>query len=473
MPQASLTRSRAPEIIRILESAVMLESPAVGTLDEAYAWLAQRQQANTFSVEPIDFAEMRRWSFGPDTGDLVHDSGGFFQIRGVRAVRDEPDGEAWSQPIIDQPEVGILGILTKEIDGVLCLLMQAKMEPGNVNTIQLSPTVQATRSNYLRRHGGAATRYLEYFQDEDRGRVLADVLQSEHGTRFYRKRNRNIIVEIDDTPHLTEDYRWMTLGQVYAMFSDNNLVNMDTRSVLSCLPLSGPARDNPADPFAAATLRSLQACRDLADVQRWLNHCKAGATLNASLIPLGAAQGWYRGPREIVHESGRHFKVIAAAIRASSREVSSWTQPLIAPCGQGVIAFLASRASGVLEVLVHARQEIGLRDGIELGPTVQCNPVSGKPRPYLDVIEAAALGDFHYDVVQSEEGGRFYHGENRYAIVEVDDDFRRDKPRPGYRWVTLGQLAELLPHSGYLSVEARSLIACAQASLRLGVGRPA
>jgi dTDP-4-dehydro-6-deoxy-alpha-D-glucopyranose 2,3-dehydratase len=471
MPNAlPSTRSRSLEITRLLESAVTMQSPTIGTLGEAYEWMAERQRANTFSVEPVEFAELDHWSFAPDTGDLIHDSGGFFQIRGVRAARDEPDGEAWSQPIIDQPEVGILGIVTKEIDGVLCLLMQAKMEPGNVNTIQLSPTVQATRSNYLRRHGGAPTRYLEYFREETRCRVLADVLQSEHGTRFYRKRNRNIIVEIDDTPELTEEYRWLTLGQVYAMLLDDNVVNMDTRSVLSCLPLSGPATDEPADPFAAATLLSLNARHDLADVQRWLNHCKASATLTASLIPLREAQGWQRGPREIVHENGRHFKVIAAAIRATSREVSSWTQPLIAPCGQGVIGFLASRASGVLEVLVHARQEIGLRDEIEMGPTVQCNPVSGKRRPYLDVIETASPSDFRYDVVQSEEGGRFYHGENRYAIVEVDDDFRRAQPLPGYRWVTLGQLAELLPHSGYLSVEARSLIACAQTLLRLGRG---
>jgi dTDP-4-dehydro-6-deoxy-alpha-D-glucopyranose 2,3-dehydratase len=461
------TRPRKQELTRLLESAVTMQSPAIGTLDEAYEWIAERQQANTFSVEPIEFAELDRWSFAPDTGDLVHDSGGFFQIRAVRAVRDEPNGEAWSQPIIDQPEVGFLGIVTKEIDGVLCLLMQAKMEPGNVNTIQLSPTVQATRSNYLRRHGGAPTRYLEYFQEETRCRALADVLQSEHGTRFYRKRNRNVIVEIDETPELAEEYRWLTLGQVYAMFRDDNLVNMDTRSVLSCLPLSGEADELPA-PFAAATLASLNARHDLADVQRWLNHCKASATLTASLIPLREAHGWHRGPREIVHENGRHFKVIAAAIHASSREVSSWTQPLIAPCGQGVIAFLSSRMSGVLEVLVHARQEIGLRDGIELGPTVQCNPVSGRRRPYLDVIESAPPADFRYDVVLSEEGGRFYHGENRYAIVEVDDDFRRAQPLPGYRWVTLGQLAELLPHSGYLSVEARSLIACAQTFLGPG-----
>ncbi|CAM5359048.1 GDP-mannose 4,6-dehydratase [Streptomyces cyaneofuscatus] len=92
-------------------------------------------------------------------------------------------GPAWHQPIIVQPEVGILGILVKEFDGVPHFLMQAKMEPGNSNLLQISPTVQATRSNYTKAHKGADVRYLEYFRGPRQGRVLADVLQSEHQAR--------------------------------------------------------------------------------------------------------------------------------------------------------------------------------------------------------------------------------------------------------------------------------------------------
>ena len=52
---------------------------------------------------------------------------------------------SWDQPIIDQPEIGFLGILCKEIKGSLHFLLQAKIEPGNKNFVQLSPTLQATR----------------------------------------------------------------------------------------------------------------------------------------------------------------------------------------------------------------------------------------------------------------------------------------------------------------------------------------
>ena len=36
-------------------------------------------------------------------------------------------------------------------------------KPGNINNIQLSPTVQATKSNYLRAHGGKKTKFIDYF----------------------------------------------------------------------------------------------------------------------------------------------------------------------------------------------------------------------------------------------------------------------------------------------------------------------
>jgi oxidase EvaA len=144
-------------------------------------WWSERARSNRFNVTPIAFDDLGSWHFDPDTGNLAHASGKFFTIEGLH-VRSSygPVGE-WSQPVINQPEIGILGIIVKNVDGVPHCLMQAKMEPGNVNTLQLSPTVQATRSNYTRVHQGGSTRYLEYFAGPVRGRVLVDVLQSEQG----------------------------------------------------------------------------------------------------------------------------------------------------------------------------------------------------------------------------------------------------------------------------------------------------
>ncbi|WP_442816039.1 NDP-hexose 2,3-dehydratase family protein [Streptomyces sp. NBC_01205] len=205
-------------------------------MPEIHQWLRERARVNEFTTTPVPFAELDGWSFAADTGDLVHRSGGFFRIRGLHVTRASGPVTQWSQPIIDQPEIGVLGMLAKKIDGVLCLLVQAKIEPGNINMLQLSPTVQATRSNFLRLHGGATTRYLEYFTEPGRGRVLADVLHSEQGGSFYRKRNRNIIVETDEDVPVHDDYRSLSVGQIQALLREDNMVNMDARTVLSCLP---------------------------------------------------------------------------------------------------------------------------------------------------------------------------------------------------------------------------------------------
>ena len=156
-------------------------------------WLADRARAIRCSVTRVPFAELDAWSFDPDTGNIVHDSGRFFTVAGIRV--DDDHGLRASQPILNQPEIGILGLLTREFDGIRRYLVQAKMEPGNINTLQLAPTVQATRSNYMRVHGGRKTRFLEHFRGAGRGRPVVDVLQSEQGSWFLRKRNRNMVVE--------------------------------------------------------------------------------------------------------------------------------------------------------------------------------------------------------------------------------------------------------------------------------------
>jgi len=166
--------------------------------EEIEQWLISINQEQYFNVTQIPLSEMDKWFIDKGTGDLKHDSGGFFSIRGLNVETNYGNVPTWSQPIIHQPEIGILGIITKKINGILYFLLQAKAEPGNINTYQLSPSVQATRSNYLQLHGGKPTLYLEYFIDHTKSEVLIDQLQSEQGARFYHKRNRNIIIRIPD-----------------------------------------------------------------------------------------------------------------------------------------------------------------------------------------------------------------------------------------------------------------------------------
>jgi oxidase EvaA len=56
-----------------------------------------------------------------------------------------------------------LGIIRKKFNNEYKYLLQAKLEPGNINNLQLSPTVQATESNYRRVHGGKKTPFSNIF----------------------------------------------------------------------------------------------------------------------------------------------------------------------------------------------------------------------------------------------------------------------------------------------------------------------
>ena len=61
------------------------------------------------------------------------------------------------------------------------------------------------------------------------------------------------------------------------------------------------------------------------------------------------------------------------------------------------------------------------------------------------------------DTLQSEEGGRFYHEQNRNMIVEADEDFPLELPSR-YTWMTLRQIYNFLRFNNYLNIQARSLI---------------
>ncbi|WP_251094271.1 NDP-hexose 2,3-dehydratase family protein [Streptomyces sp. Caat 7-52] len=424
--------------------------------DELPGWLDSRRRAGRFRVSRVPFTELDGWSFAEDTGDLVHRSGRFFSVEGLHVTAEDGPVPEWHQPVIRQSEVGILGILVKEFDGVLHCLMQAKMEPGNPNLLQLSPTVQATRSNYTKVHRGADVKYIEYFTSAlaaGRARALTDSLQSEHGAWFLGKSNRNMVVEaLDDVP-LHEDFCWLTLGQLGALLHHDNLVNMDSRTVLSCLSaaLTGPAERD----------RALHTDQEL---RSWFTHERARRALTARSVPLQDLPGWEWDAMAGRHREGRYFDVVGVAVEAGNREITSWRQPLFEPRGRGVTAFVTKRVDGVPHVLMHARAEAGFLDTVQLAPTVQYTPgnyawlPAGLRPPFLDQVLDGTAGTVRYDVVHAEEGGRFLNAESHYRIIEADADFAAEEP-PGHRWFSRAQLAACIGQANCVNVQARTLFA--------------
>ena len=127
-------------------------------------WLQNQNERVKVHTERIALNEMTHWTFNQKLDTLQHVSGHFFSIDGIRITTNWGNKKTWDQPIINQPEIGYLGFICKNFNDVLHFLMQAKIEPGNLNSVQLSPTTQATRSNYTQKHKGKKPLYLDYFK---------------------------------------------------------------------------------------------------------------------------------------------------------------------------------------------------------------------------------------------------------------------------------------------------------------------
>lgn len=440
-------------------------------------WIQERRNAVRAIVEQIPLNQMRNWYQEVSSANIKHESGGFFTIEGIHVQTNWGHVPSWEQPIINQPEIGFLGFIAKKFDGVLHFLAQAKIEPGNINTVQISPTLQATKSNYSQLHKGKRPRYLEYFNGEKKVNLLLDQLQSEQGARFLRKRNRNIIVELPETEDINPelDFIWLTIGQIKKLMRYDNIVNMDTRTVLSAISYGSYSTETLKGMFALAprtrqtqlmiesALNREYAFNDFRSIVSWITRLKSTYDLIVDRMPINKITKWFERDGEIRREDGKYFSVIGVHVSIENREVVCWDQPMIRPAQEGLLAFIVRPINGVYHFLVQAKLEAGNFDIIELAPTVQCltgNYRTGQNEysvPYIKEILSAPKNLILIDAMQSEEGGRFFKEQNRNMIVEVDEHFPLEVTE-NYCWMTLNQILRLIEFNNYLNISARSLI---------------
>ena len=467
---ADVKRSKGEDLEPLIKSLLTTTNPFNST-EEVLAWIERRNREVLVDVAQVPFAELKGWHFDEETGNLCHQSGKFFSIVGIDVYKNQDGIFRWKQPIINQPEVGYLGIICKEFDGVLYFLLQAKIEPGNVNCVQLSPTLQATRSNYTCVHGGKRPAYLDYFKNAKAEQIVLDQLQSEQGARFFRKRNRNIIIRVDDEIDVGEDFRWLTLGQIKYLMSYDNTVNMDTRTVLSGLHFQSGAHSvcETVSTFGSelfSSERHINGEMTINGVLHRMSELKSWHELLVDKIPLKDVTDWIVTGDEIVRPDRRYFRVLGVNVTISNREVATWCQPIVQPMQEGLCVLFVQKRNGVLHFLMQAKVECGNFDVVEFAPTIQCltgdfRKVAKPPRFVREFLDGLIRGRVLFDTKQSEEGGRFYHEQNRNVILLLDENVELDE-RDDFIWLTLGQVKEFLRFNNYLNIQVRSLIASLQ-----------
>lgn len=430
--------------------------------DELLAWVRQRNRDTAVQIQKIPLSACAPWFYHPGTGRIQNPKGAFFSIAGMKyAAQGTAD---FFQPVILQEEIGFLGILCCKIQGVLHFLMQAKIEPGNVNRIQISPTVQATKSNFTQQHGGRRPDFLDYFSQAIPRHVLVDQVQSEQSSRFLKKRNRNMVVLHPEIVPETDTHKYMTLGQIKRLMREPNLINMDTRTVLSCLPVSfldkGRAEEGAfSDMPLVRSMLGQADIRKVTEIYHDINDYKMFHEIRRELVPLCALEGWDMDDNGIRSRAPASFSVIYCDISIEGREVKNWRQPLFAAAGSALFGLFTCVDAGIRYFLVKLVPEVGCFDGVELGPTLQREAVYADPP---DAVEAEFLRRMErgqgvmVDTVLSEEGGRFYHEQNRNCIIDIEKAAIPLPPR--YHWCDYKTLNMLVQINNCLNIQLRNLL---------------
>lgn len=440
----------------------------VNTTEYVLDWIKKLNETTHVAIHEISINDSTFWFYDDYNGEVLNRKRSFFSIKGMRSF---VDGEfVKEQPIIIQPEIGYLGIICKKIDGVLNFLMQAKIEPGNINCVQLSPTIQATKSNFTRAHGGKLPSYFELFENSSHYHVIYDQIQSEQATRFYKKRNRNMLMLINEDIEVFPNFKWMTLGQIKTLMSVDNLVNMDTRTVLSGIPFYERFADEKTESEVCGLFNDKALFRSMFDsatteilpkIYQKINNFKMFKDVKTISVPLNQLVDWKVDEYGITCKKNADFMVRYYDIEISGREVQNWTQPLFKAIGMATFGLITKVVNGKRMFLVRIRPELGSFDKVELGPSVHWEPTH-----YLyndDIVEKTfrqsveSKRGIMVNVILSEEGGRFYHEENKNIIIEVKENELCEIPDE-YLWVDYSSLNYMIQINNCLNIQLRNLL---------------
>lgn len=423
-------------------------------------WINDLNKSTEVIIQKNKLSESDFWFYDVNIGSIHNQNDSFFSIVGLKG---KINGMEIEQPIILQEEIGYLGIICKEFNNELKYLMQAKIEPGNINCVQISPTIQATKSNFTQKHGGSKPPYLDYFIHTDNYKIIADQIQSEQSSRFLGKRNRNMIIEINaetDIP-LLKQFQWMTLNEIKELMKYQNLVNMDTRTVLSCIPYmddrySGKIHDT-------ALYRSMHYPdfqEEIVQLFHKINDYKMFSNNELNIVRLDELTNWNIKDDEISCKYEYPYKVIFCDIEIEGREVKHWTQPLFEANGVATFGLIITEEKGMIKFLVKLQPEIGAFDKVEIGPTIQKEAGASF---YNDEIEKLFHENLEheetviFDSILSEEGGRFYHEENRNIIMKIDKEELENLPEE-YTLVSYAALNHLNMVNNCLNIQLRNLL---------------
>jgi len=408
-------------------------------------WLNKQRSLHKLNVKIIDLNAISNWKFTKKS--IHHNSNRFFKIVGLKILSNFYK-KNWEQPIIIQNEIGILGIIRNK--KTKKYLLQAKVEPGNINKLQIAPTVQATKSNYNRVHGGLKVPYIDYFL---KLKKLSIFNQSEQGFRYLYKFNSNILIEIKKKIVIKKEFYWFSKKEIKEMIKEKNLINMDTISVFSSF---------------ISKLKTNNSFNSNKTINEWIKKNDSIYFIKTKIVDLNSLKEWSIKLKKIIHKNNKHFSIIGINVKTSKREINNWSQPILKGKKMAFAGFIKTKIKNTDHYLCRYTLKPGLKKS-SIGCTANTSDISIFDKNInLDNTENKFTKNFFftkkyknniiYDNILSDEGGRFYKCQIRYMISLVDFNDILNIPK-NYMFLSHNQIVEMIKNKR-LDIESRLLFAC-------------
>jgi len=407
--------------------------------NELIDWLKSQKKNNKIRIRKKKIDLLKDWILKDNI--IFHKSKNFFSIK---AFLFQQKNKKRFQPLILQKEHGILGIIKQNKKGKDYYLLQSKIEPGNINGIQISPTVQATKSNYLRKHGGKKTLFLNYFlKQQKKIKIVSKIKLSEQGSRFLNKKNWNILLETDkiNIP-LKKNYCWLTKENIRYLINKKNMLNMDTISVLS-----SAIKKNLNENLITSNN----------NLKNRLNQFDKKIKSTRKIISFDNLRGWKIKKNSISDIKKKYFSIFFIDVIANLREVNKWEQPILSDHSSSLNGFLVSKINNTKHYLLKIINEPGF-DQSKYTSTIFEKNFNLNSRKNIKFLSFFKKNNCLMNLVNSDEGGRFLNNQTRNLINEIKD-YKKINLNKNFIWASHNQVIDLIKQNK-ITIEARNLFAC-------------
>tara|TARA_B110000196_G_scaffold152487_1_gene131337 strand:+ start:1566 stop:2837 length:1272 start_codon:yes stop_codon:yes gene_type:complete len=409
-------------------------------------WLKKQKKNHKLKIKVIKLKDIDKWKI--DNSKIYHKTKNFFKIVGIKVLTNF-NKKNWDQPMIIQNEVGILGIIKNTKTNKY--LLQSKVEPGNINKLQLAPTVQATKSNYSRVHGGKKVPYINYFL---KSKKTIPSLQSEQGFRYLNKFNSNILLKTSKFIEIKPEFYWFNKNEIKELIKIRNIINMDTLSVFSSF-MTKVKKDYP-----------INSIRKIYD---WVKINNKKYFMKTKIVDLIKLKDWTYNSTKIEHKKKKHFSIIGINASTNKREIKNWSQPIIKGKEMAFAGFIKTKFNNIEHYLCRYILKPGLMSGV-ISCTVNTSDINNYSKNHtLNSNEKYFIKKYFfsqyskkniiYDNILSDEGGRFYQCQIRYMISKLLYPDSIKIPN-NYIWISHNQIVDMI-RDQKLDIEARLLFACA------------